>query len=364
VINKIHVGDCRQIMRQILITDVRVNMICTSPPYWGLRDYGVAGQFGLERTWIRHLARMRSVFRLARELLMPDGTLWLNYGDGYHSPRPAGSVGHNSTINGKRGQEEFRKAARNKKSRVQSPDVDGSNRRRQDGIKPKDMVGMPWRIALTLQDDGWYLRSDIIWHKPNPMPESIRDRPTKAHEYVFLLAKSEHYHYDATAIAEPVTGGAHARGTGVNPKAKHPSGWADGAGVSHDVLVHNKQDAGAQIKGDRMSGFNRRYKDKQNESFSAAVTGLVETRNARTVWSIPTEATSFAHFACFPRELVRRCILAGSREGDIVFDPFAGSGTVAEVALSLGRRFIGCELNPEYAAMFKAHRSQQTGMAV
>jgi DNA modification methylase len=370
MINKIHVGDCRAIMRQLLVTDVRANCIVTSPPYWGLRDYGMEGQFGLERSWIRHVARMRSVFRLCREMLTPDGTLWLNYGDSYHSPRPVGRVGDNSTINGKRGQEEFRKASRARKSRIQPPDVDGPNRRGQDGLKPKDMVGMPWRIALALQDDGWYLRSDIIWHKPNPMPESIRDRPTKAHEYLFLLTKSEHYHYDAASIAEPVTGNSHPRGNhGINPKSrlKRPVGWAQGAGVSHDTVAHNKQDAGVQIKGgDRMKGFNDRWNKKyrQNESYSDAVKGLVETRNARTVWSIPTEATSFAHFATFPRELVRRCILAGSREGDIIFDPFCGSGTVCSVAMELGRRYLGCEINPEYAAMFKRYRSQQTGFAI
>jgi len=217
------------------------------------------------------------------------------------------------------------------------------------------MVGMPWRIALTLQDDGWYLRSDIIWHKPNPMPESIKDRPTKSHEYLFLLSKSERYHYDAASIAEPVTGEAHARGNGVG----------FGHGYDANKKPRAKQDAGQQIKGgSRLTGFNARWNSRQNESWSAAVSGLVETRNARTVWTIPTEATSFAHFATFPRELVRRCILAGSCEGDVIFDPFIGSGTVAEVAMSLGRRFIGCELNPAYAAMLKSKRSQQTGMAI
>jgi len=350
-IDQIHVGDCRALMRTMIADRVKVQCIVTSPPYWGLRDYGHSGQFGLERDWIRHVARMRAVFRLARDMLADDGTLWLNYGDSYASSGGAG-------WQGKHGQRAGRThTQRNLKKRSALR-----------GLKPKDLVGMPWRIALALQDDGWWLRSDIIWHKPNPMPESTKDRPTKAHEYLFLFSKSGSYHYDAESIAEPTTGGAHARGTGVNPKAKNGkvSGWDSSPGA-HDTLTHSKrkQDARAQIKGgDRMTGFNARYRSKQNESFSEPVTEVVEDRNARTAWTIPTQAFPGAHFATFPQELVRRCVLAGSEGDDIVFDPFMGSGTVAEVALSLGRRFIGCELKPEYAALYKKHRSQQQGMAI
>jgi DNA modification methylase len=350
-VDQIHVGDCRALMRRMIDEGVKVQCIVTSPPYWGLRDYGHAGQFGLERNWIRHVARMRAVFRLARDLLDDAGTLWLNYGDSYASSGGAG-------WQGKHGQ----RAGRTHTQRnLKKPSA-------LQGLKRKDLVGMPWRIALALQDDGWWLRSDIIWHKPNPMPESTKDRPTKAHEYLFLFSKSSSYHYDAESIAEPTTGGAYAHGTGVNPKAKNGkvSGLDSGPG-SHSTITHSakKQDARAQIKGgDRMTGFNARYRSKQNESFSAAVSGLVEDRNARTVWTIPTQAFPGAHFATFPQELVRRCILAGSEGDDIVFDPFMGSGTVAEVALSLGRRFIGCELKPEYAALYKKHRSQQQGMAI
>jgi DNA modification methylase len=359
-INKIHVGDCRELMRAMIADGVRVQCIVTSPPYWGLRDYGVAGQFGLERTWIRHVARMRSVFRLCSQLLADDGVLWLNYGDSYHSSRPCGDVGHNSTINGQRSQEEFRKASRF-----------GPNRRLQRGLKPKDLVGMPWRVAFALQSDGWYLRSDNIWHKPNPMPESVTDRPTKAHEYVFLLSKSERYFYDQKAIREPVTGNAHARGDGVNPKAlAKVSGWGQGAGVSHDTIKHAAAtDSPQKFRGTGV-GFGHGYdkelkpRTKQNESFSAAVNELVDDRNARTVWSIPTEGFKAAHFATFPQALVRRCILAGSKPGDIIFDPFMGSGTVAEVSLSLGRSFIGCEINSDYAEMFSQHRSTQQGLSI
>lgn len=376
-VDRTHLGDCRALMRQMIADGVRVQCVVTSPPYWGLRDYGVVGQLGLERSWVRHVARMRATFRLVRELLADDGVLWLNYGDSYYSPRANGGVGGSSTINGQRTQEEFRRASRAMKSRIRPPDVDGPNRRGgQAALKAKDMVGMPWRVAFALQADGWYLRSDVIWHKPNPMPESVSDRPTKSHEYVFLLSRSERYHYDAKAIAEPASENTHSRGHGVNPKAA--SGWADGPGVSHSTKDHarvkaglkdstkfgrgagwrRKQDAQQQISGgDRMSGFNTRWKNKQNPSFSAAVSKIVATRNVRTVWTLPTEPFSGAHFATFPRALVERCILSGSRPGDVIFDPFMGSGTVAFVAESLGRRFLGCELSPEYLALHEARRT-------
>jgi site-specific DNA-methyltransferase (cytosine-N4-specific) len=370
-LNRTHEGDCRILMRRMIADGVKVDCVVTSPPYWGLRDYGVAGAFGLERTWVRHVARMRHVFRLVRELLTDDGVLWLNYGDSYYTPRPNGSVEYNFTINGKRNQEEFRRASRMKKT---MPTSGGPNRRRQILFKPKDMVGMPWRIAFALQEDGWYLRSDIIWHKPNPMPESVLDRPTKAHEYVFLLAKSEIYHYDAQAIKERSSPDSHARARrahsgyappgqkphegwaaqGVNPKAiKRVAGWQDGPG-SHKPLEH------AMAKGKHGRKFPQ---VKQNESFSAAVTELVDERNARTVWRVPTQPFEGAHFATFPEELVARCILAGSRKGAVIFDPFMGAGTVAKVATDLGRSFIGCELNPDYVNLGRERRTT-TGMPI
>jgi DNA modification methylase len=372
-LNRTHLGDCRELMRSFRDHGVQVQCIVTSPPYWGLRDYGMPGQLGLERTWQRHVARMRSVFRLARELLTPDGTLWLNYGDSYYSPRVGGAVGANSTINGQGTQQAYKDAQRARNSPMQQTNIANAtpvaaNRRHgQRGLKPKDMVGMPWRIAFALQMDGWYLRSDIVWHKPNPMPESVSDRPTKAHEYLFLLSRSERYYYDASAISEPTTGNAHPRGQGVNPKAV--AGWNMGEG-SHEAKDHSrgkrgkKQDAQAQVGGgDRMTGFNDRYRAKQNASFSAAVTELVPTRNARTVWSIPTQPFAGAHFATFPEELVRRCILAGSCPGDVVFDPFMGSGTVAKVATDLGRHFLGCELSAEYLKLHELRRTT-TGFAL
>jgi DNA modification methylase len=335
-LDRTHVGDCRVLMRQMIADGVRVQCVVTSPPYWGLRDYGVAGQFGLERTWQRHVARMRGVFRLVRELLADDGTLWLNYGDSYSG----GGRGGNPTeaTSGLQGGQASQRASIIKRRLPRPHD-----------IPPKNLVGMPWRVALALQDDGWYLRSDIIWHKPNPMPESMTDRPTKAHDYVFLMTRSDRYYYDGSAITERATGNAHRR--------KPIAGHAKDAG-SHSAKDH------ARSKGDMKDStkFGRGAGWRQAGSFGNAAADLVETRNARTVWTIPTEQFRGAHFATFPKALVTRCILAGTRPGDVVFDPFMGSGTVAEVAQSLGRRYIGCELNPEYAALYQSHRSQQLGM--
>lgn len=313
--NRCIVGDCRAVMRDLIADGVRVQCIVTSPPYWGLRDYGVEGQLGLEPTFPEWLETMVEVFDLCRQMLADDGTLWLNMGDSYNT----GNAG--------------------------------------SGVKYKDVVGQPWRFALAMQDAGWWLRQDIIWSKPNPMPESVRDRCTKAHEYLFLLAKSERYYFDAEAIKEPVTGNAHERGTGVNPKAA-PSGWDTGPG-GHRSMTGRYPGTGVGFG----HGFDKAPKPraKQNASFSAAVTDLVDTRNRRSVWTIPTQAFEGAHFATFPEALVAPCILAGSRPGDIVFDPFLGSGTVASVAQRLGRRWLGIELKPEYLAL-QALRTRQAGL--
>lgn len=313
--NHCYQGDCRVVMRNLIAAGVRVQCIVTSPPYWGLRDYGVAGQLGLEPTLREFLVNMVEVFDLCRELLADDGTLWLNMGDGYVPCRAA-------------------------------------------GVKTKDVTGQPWRLAIALQDAGWWLRQDIVWHKPNPMPESVRDRCTKSHEYVFLMTKGERYFYDFAAMQEPVSGGAHARGAGVNPKAEIPSGW-DTSGSGHRSLKGRYPGTGV--------GFGRGYdkvakpRAKQNASFSAAVTDLVDMRNRRSVWTIPTQSFDGAHFATFPEALVEPCVLAGSRPGDVVFDPFMGSGTVASVAQRLGRRWLGAELNPDYIAL-QAERTRQPGL--
>lgn len=337
-LNNIHQGDCRMLMRCMIADGMKVDCIVTSPPYWGLRDYGVPGQYGLERTWQRHVARMRSVFRLAHELLADDGTLWLNYGDSYSGR--GGQTPQSGKI--------FKGSAR------QRDRICLSGRKRGAELKNKDLVGMPWRIAFALQADGWYLRKDIIWHKPNAMPESCKDRPTTAHEYIFLMSKSDRYFYNANAIREPVTGNAHARDSGVNPKAQAKiSGWGQGAGVTHNVLKHATAATAGKSK----------FRSKQNESFSGSITELVEERNARSVWKIATESFAEAHFATFPSALVKRCLLAGAKPWGIVFDPFMGSGTTAMVAQDLGLSFIGLDINPDYIKMNRS-RNKTLGLSI
>lgn len=285
---EIYVGDAREVLAEL--PNESVDCCVTSPPYFGLRDYGAEGQLGLEATPAAYVEAMTAVFAEVRRVLTPAGTLWLNIGDSYS---------HGG--NGARDPERWPKQSRND-HRVEHPNKAAG--------KPKDMLGIPWKVAFALQADGWYLRSDIIWAKPNPMPESVTDRPTKAHEYVFLLSKSPRYFYDAAAIAEPAA-----------------------------------------------SGFNERW--DASEANGTAPT----TRNARTVWSIPTEPYAKAHFATFPTALARRCILAGCPEGGTVLDCFLGSGTTALVARKHGRRCLGIELNPAYAAMAAGRCSQLSLLA-
>ncbi|WP_372513666.1 DNA-methyltransferase [Serratia fonticola] len=272
----------------------------TSPPYYGLRDYGVDGQIGLEPTPEEFIEKLVGVFREVRRVLRDDGTLWVNIGDTYAT--------------GGRGGGSFMDARSDGAWKGKSA-VTGW-RSAPQGMKHKDLIGIPWMLAFALRADGWYLRQDIIWHKPNPMPESVRDRCTKAHEYVFLLSKRPKYYFDHEAIKEPVTGNSHPRGKGVTPKSQANA-----------------------------------FGNRNNASFSAAVSGLVELRNRRTVWSVPTRPFKGAHFATFPPALVEPCILAGCPRGGAVIDPFGGSGTSAGVAVAHGRKAVLCELNPAYAAM-------------
>ena len=305
------------------LEDGSVHCVVTSPPYWGLRSYqGVPGMIGLEPTFDEHLSNLVDVFHEVRRVLRYDGTLWLNYGDSYASNGiPGGfAIGRDgATFDGNRA--ETRTAA--------------GVVRKADGIglKPKNLMLMPARVAMALQADGWWLRQANVWHKPNPMPEAAKDRTTTAHEYMFHLTRSAQYFYDAEAIKEPVTGNAHARGDGVNPKAKKsPSGWDKGGGGHRNKL-------------------GRYPRSKQNESFAAATNELVSSRNKRSVWTIPTEPYPEAHFATFPKALVEPCVLAGSPEGGTVLDPFAGSGTVGVVALRAARSFVGIDLSLEYVEM-------------
>ena len=298
-------GDCRTLLPTLDAGSVRCCV--TSPPYWGLRDYGCDGQIGLEKTPELYVNEIVTVFRRVWDVLADDGTLWLNLGDSYASATK-GSGGSSAKQDSNAGS------------------FYSARQRLNHGRKEKDLVGIPWRVAFALQADGWYLRSDIIWHKPNPMPESVTDRPTKAHEYVFLLSKSAKYFYDAAAIAEP----------SITNDNRKPYG-SDGAWAMDG---RNKWEEGKGQQRDR---------------------GDASLRNARTVWTIPTQPTPDAHFATFPEALAERCILAGSAQGDTVLDPFFGSGTVGKVAERLGRAWIGCELNPKYVEI-GAKKTAQRGI--
>ncbi len=349
--------------------------IVTSPPYWGLRDYGMDGQLGMEPTLREFLANMVAVFDLAHQLLADDGTLWLNMGDSYASRGgPTGPQTGAQFINRVRGKAAICLANR--------------NAGRDEGLKPKDLVGQPWRLAFALQDAGWYLRQDIIWAKPNPMPESVRDRCTKSHEYLFLLTKSERYYFDQEAILEPVSPNTHARlrqdvqsqigseranggarsDRPMKAVSRVPAGWATGTDRKHEETEGRYSEKRKVYPGTGV-GFGRgtdaekrgRGRVKNNESMDAALAIMPDKRNCRSVWTIPTESYSEAHFATFPQALVEPCILAGTRPGDVVFDPFLGSGTVAQVAQRLGRHWVGCELNPQYLELQRA-RTRQRGL--
>jgi DNA modification methylase len=322
-----------------------VQCIVTSPPYWGLRDYGVTGQLGLEATPQEYVERMVEVFRLARELLADDGTLWLNLGDSYAS----GGRGGNPTeeTSGLEGGQSTQRSAMVKRTMPCAP-----------GLKPKDLVGVPWRVAFALQADGWYLRQDIIWNKPNPMPESVTDRCTKAHEYLFLLSKSERYFFDRDAIAEPFADSSLERLRQDISKQKgsdripgKTNGPMKAVGLN-DNRSSYKPGSASSMKDDK-------HVTKSDSGLPLREAG----RNKRSVWTVTTQPYSEAHFATFPPALIEPCILAGSRIGDIVFDPFFGSGTTGEVAQRLGRQWIGAELNPDYEALQKK-RTAQTGMAL
>lgn len=348
-LNQCHFGDCRDTMRRMIADGVRVQCIVTSPPYWGLRDYGVDGQIGLEPTLPEFLAQLVETFDLCRELLTDDGTLWLNMGDSYAS----NAGGYDAA--GSRG------ATSNPSVSAGTMAAVVKNRRRvpASGLKPKDLIGQPWRLAFALQDAGWWLRQDIIWSKPNPMPESVRDRCTKSHEYLFLLAKSERYFFDFEANKE----------SAVSATCAVPAGWDTGAGAHRDLKgrysgtgVGFGHGYDATPKPRSRPRFLQARGQQREQAIPGQTVGThrpdrtesewdTTTRNRRSVWTIPTQAYSGAHFATFPEALVEPCVLAGSRPGDIVFDPFFGTGTTGRVALRLGRQFIGCELNPDNAAL-------------
>ncbi len=290
-------GDCKETLKQFPRGSAQ--MCVTSPPYYGLRDYGgETDQIGQEDTPEQFVDNLVSVFREVRDVLKDDGTLWVNIGDSYYNYRPGTGGLPKQTVS---------------KTSQDLPTQCNRRANKLDGLKEKDLIGIPWMLAFALRADGWYLRQDIIWHKPNPMPESVKDRCTKSHEYIFLLSKQRKYYYDNEAIKEPVkqdwgkrdrtTGKYHNPGTGLQPH----------------------------------SGLTKSY----------------ERKNKRDVWSVTNKPYKGAHFACFPPDLIEPCILAGSKKGDIILDPFMGSGTTASVALTHDRHYYGCELHEDYGSLIQ-----------
>ena len=305
MLNKVNIliGDCRNLLREM--PDQSVHTCVTSPPYFGLRDYGMDDQIGWEQTPEAFVAEMVAVFREVKRVLRDDGTLWLNLGDSY-----AGSG------KGRNGDGSPNVDPLSKQATSAGTIIGNLIKSHTPNLKPKDLIGIPWRVALALQADGWYLRQDIIWHKPNPMPESVTDRCTKAHEYIFLLSKSPQYYFDHEAIKEPVANSSISR-------------------LSQNNLPNQL-------------GSNR-VPFKTNGTMKAV--GNTENRNKRSVWTITTKPFKGAHFATFPPDLIEPCILAGCPEGGTVLDPFGGAGTTGLVASNNNRNSILCELNPKYAQL-------------
>lgn len=341
--NQIIFGDCRQTMQNLIENATKVQMCVTSPPYFGLRDYGVDGQLGLEPTVDEYVQNMVEVFRLVRELLHDDGTLWLNLGDSY-----AGS-GRGMTRTG------LNDGKNPKTKGLVLPKQNAA----QSNLKPKDLIGIPWRVAFALQADGWYLRQDIIWHKPNPMPESITDRCTKAHEYIFLFSKSRKYFFDHLAIKEPVAESSLKR---LNQNIDQQKGSNRAVGKSNGpmkaVYSRSSRDNFKRFDSKRAAVIpNQSYGTHRQERPDCTYDLL--TRNKRSVWQVSTKPYKGAHFATFPIELIEPCIQAGCRVDDVVFDPFMGSGTTAAAAIKHGRQYLGCELNPDYELLQKQRLKQQ-----
>ena len=315
--NKILQGDSLQVLRTM--PDKSVNCCITSPPYYGLRDYGMDAQIGLEESPEEYIEKLTAVFREVRRVLTDDGTLWVNIGDTYN-----GNKKGNTEVN------KNRKVA------------ESSNfyKRIWNGAKEKDLLGIPWMLAFSLRSDGWYLRNDIIWDKPNQMPDGAKDRCTKAHEYVFLLSKSQRYYFDYEAIQEEACYDAR-KDTLSKGSQKY----------NNDSYLpdHTKSLAGAS---------HERWQYKTDEDGE-----VIRVKNKRDVWHVPTKPNREAHFATYPEELITPCVLAGSRVGDVILDPFFGSGTTGRVATQYNRSYIGIELNPEYIEIAK-HRANEVQLSL
>lgn len=352
MINTILQGDSSVILDTLPAKSI--DCCVTSPPYYALRDYGVTGQIGLEDTPELFIEKLVKVFRGVHRVLKDEGTLWLNIGDSYWggkgksgSQSPSDAEARN--IGGKSITKKYQQLGG--KYTIRPTD------RTHENIKAKDMIGIPWMLAFALRTDGWYLRQDIIWHKPNPMPESVRDRCTKAHEYIFLFSKSKKYYYDAYAIEEPCVwdiGGLTEKRigraeenhkampnmlkNGIRPKKKGPQTFGG-------TKARNEQESG----GDPRNG----HRTDENSQWGKVWDNEKPTRNKRSVWTVATRPFKDAHFATFPRELIVDCIKAGCPEGGTVLDPFWGAGTTGIVAKSLDRNYLGIEINPEYIDISK-----------
>lgn len=320
--NKIIQGDCIESLKTL--PDKSVHCCVTSPPYLGLRDYGHDGQIGLEDSPEAYVAKMVEVFREVRRVLRDDGTLWLNLGDSYAGSGPSGASYQSKTTQERAGK--VQDGAFRISKTLESRGLSYADKKPipPKGLKHKDLIGIPWRVAFALQADGWYLRQDIIWHKPNPMPESVKDRCTKAHEYIFLLSKSQKYFFDSEAMREPAIYG--------EQHAKKATSW--GTNRKHPNKANVAEYA---FKGDNSTC----YKDESGAYM----------KNKRSVWTVTTKPYKGAHFATFPPDLIRPCVLAGCPENGTVLDPFGGSGTTAQVAIEEKRNYLLCELNPTYVKL-------------
>ena len=341
--NQIIFGDCIETMKDLISKGVKVQTCVTSPPYFGLRDYGVDGQIGLEETPQAYVDKMVEVFRCVKDLLADDGTLWLNLGDSYASYRD-GKATPDTARGNSIGTLVPKGLASNRKASTFSNST----------IKHKDLIGIPWRVALALQADGWYLRQDIIWAKPNPMPESVTDRCTKSHEYIFLMSKNPKYYFDHEAIKEPCAESSYKRWNqdienqvGSNRVPGKTNGNMKAVGIPTKIRF------GGNKYGDS--------DDPKHATKSGNCYVDTGTRNKRSVWTQTVKPYKGAHFATFPTQLIEPCVLAGSRIDDIVFDPFMGSGTTAQVAIENGRQYLGCELNPEYEKLQKERINEALG---
>jgi DNA modification methylase len=328
-------GDCREVLRTL--PDESVHTCVTSPPYFGLRDYGHGGQIGLEPTPDAFVAELVGVFREVRRVLRDDGTLWLNLGDSYAGSW--GAQGHGQMAD--RSVVQARSIGAHPQKLTQTGSI------RAAGVKPKDLYGIPWRVAFALQMDGWYLRQDIIWHKPNPMPESVRDRCTKAHEYLFLLAKSERYYFDVEAISEPITVSSVERLSQPTLEQQAGSDRVPGKTNGRMKAVSKRPGLSRAEGGPRVTG----NIVGRSDAGRACNDPDQITRNKRSVWTVTTKPFSGAHFATFPPDLIEPCILAGAPAGGTVLDPFGGAGTTGLVADRHNRNAVLIELNPTYADM-------------